>query len=569
MRATTLYTRCHCIVVHFEWRLTRGRRYLWIVESHRTPKGVRRVWQVYVGTAASLYHRLHRPGRIHLKSFPFGTAAALWHAASETGLLAALDRHLSRRKQDGLSVSQFLFLQLLGRVERPLSRERMADWFPRSALPILWNAQSRPSASTLRRYLRRLLETGRTKGQGAPILTRAVTRQVEEEVFRTLLARGIPPKWLLFDTTNFYTYHQRGRFPQKGHSKDRRADKNLTGLGLVTLGSIPILSEVYPGNEADPKVFARVFDALLVRLERLEVDTEELTLVFDRGVNSTENFEESLGAMHVIAALNRQDARALLRIPRERFHEVAREEEEKSILGFSTSWTGFGRTWRTLMVYREATARHQEARWERTKTRVLEQVRRWRASLAHGAPGRSQKALLRKLVELIPRDYHGSFDYGIEQDEGKLWPRCEIPEEAEARLRASFGKTALITDLSPEKLTDRELVAGYVGRAAIEEDFRWLKDRFVLSVKPVWVWSDAAVAAHVFLCVMGLMLLRFLQWEVRDLELSMGELLQTLEGIRVGVLRGAGAMPELVVEEMTRAQARVFESLHLGRLIPT
>ena len=554
--------------MHFEWRSSRGNRYLYIVENHWTPQGPRRKWQLYVGTAESLHRRLTRPGPLQLRSYPFGKMAALLQAAQDTGLLAALERHLPRRQQEGLSVGQYLLLQILGRIERPMSREQMAQWLPASALPLLWAQRGAPSGETLRRYLRRLLDSGRSSDDGTPILSRAILRQVEEDVFRTLMACGIPPKYLLFDTTNFYTYHAERRFSQKGHSKERRADKNLTGLGLVTLGAIPVLSEIYAGNETDPKVFARVFEALLVRLERLEVDTEAMALVFDRGVNSTKNFDEVLGAMHVIAALNRQDARTLLGLPPSEMHPLCTDGEGRLILGFPTHWRGFGHTWRALIVYRVATAHHQQVRWEKTKEKVLGQVARWREGLAHGAPGKSQKALLRKLVELVPRDYHGIFDYGVERREGKFWPYCTVPPEAEDRLRSSFGKTTLITDLGPEALSDEELVRGYVARWEIEEDFKWLKDRFVLSVKPVWLWHDAAVAGHVFLCVMGLMLLRYLQWEAREVGLSMRELLEALESIRVAAVRNDGGKAELVVEQMTRRQARVFAALKLGELIP-
>ena len=336
----------------------------------------------------------------------------------------------------------------------------------------------------------------------------------------------------------------------------------------MTLGAIPVLSETYAGNEADPHVFARVFEALLVRLERLEVHTEAMALVFDRGVNSTENFDEVLGAMHVIAALNRQDARALLATPLTEFHEVTRDRDGKPILGFPAFWEGFGRRWRTLVVYRAATAQHQQARWERTKEKALQQVDQPGSALGHGAPGRSQKALLRKLVELIPKAYYGIFDYGVERRDGKYWPRCEVPKEAEARLRSSFGRTTLITDLGESALSEVELVRGYVARWEIEEDFQWLKDRFVLSVKPVWVWSDASVPGHLFPCVLGLMLRWYLQWEVRELDLSMKELLEILGSIRVAVVRTGGGCPELVVEAMNRHQARVFEDLRLGSLIP-
>src|SRR5579863_7122182 len=231
---------------------------------------------MYIGTAESLHRRLTRPVTVPLKSFPFGKTAAFYSAAQATGLLAALDKNLPRRQQAGLSVAQLLFLQIVGRVERPLSRAQMHEWFPRSSLPWIWNLSQDVSAETLRRSLRRLFDSGRKTEGGEAILSRAATHRIEEEVFRNLLRQGIDPRWLLFDTTNFFTYHQSGRFPQKGHSKERRYDKNITGLGLVTAGPIPVLSETYPGDESDPAVFARVFDELVRRLERLEVQTDRL-----------------------------------------------------------------------------------------------------------------------------------------------------------------------------------------------------------------------------------------------------------------------------------------------------
>lgn len=523
---------------------------------------------MYIGTAESLYRRLTRPVSVSLKSFPFGKTAAFYRAALDTGLLAALDRALPRRQQDGLSVAQLLFLQIVGRVERPLSRDQMEEWFPRSSLPWMWNLSQPVSSQTLRRYLRRLFDTGRRAPSGEVILSRKTTHRIEEEVFRTLLQQGIDPRWLLFDTTNFFTYHRGGRFPKKGHSKERRGDKNITGLGLVTAGPIPVLSETYPGQETDPEVFARVFDELVRRLTRLEVRTERLALVVDRGVNSIANFEEILGVMHVIGALNRQEARELFTVPLSRFEKATTDRQGKAILGYSTTWTGLERTWRVLVTYRAATARHQERRWQETRTKVLEQVERWRSALARGAPGRSERALIRKLVELIPKDYHAIFDYGVERREGKLWPRCTIPPEAEERLRRSWGKAAIITDLPVAQLSDAELVEGYVARAEIEDDWKWLKDRYVLSVKPVWVWNDAAIPGHIFLCVMGLMLLRYLQWRTRERGLSVPALLDSLGGIRLIVAKDPAGKPQLLLESIDWLQGQLISDLGLMDLVP-
>ncbi len=143
-----------------------------------------------------------------------------------------------------------------------------------------------------------------------------------------------------------------------------------------------------------------------------------------------------------------------------------------------------------------------------------------------------------------------------------------IPE-AEERLQSSFGKTAIITDLEPGDLPDEKVVEGFVARSQVEEDFKWLKDRHVVSVKPFYLWHDATVPGHVFLCVMGLLLLRYLQWELRELHLSMKELVELLERIRVVLVRTEDGSPKLVMEQMGREEALVFSRLNLGRFIPS
>ena len=126
-------------------------------------------------------------------------------------------------------------------------------------------------------------------------------------------------------------------------------------------------------------------------------------------------------------------------------------------------------------------------------------------------------------------------------------PQGAKAEEADWRaVRAKvLGKTAVITDLPEEEVTSEKLGEGFVARAEVEEDFKGLKDGHVVSVKPFWVWHDATVAGHTFLCVMGLLLLRYLQWELRELDLSIKELVKELEKIRVVLVRGEDGKPQI------------------------
>jgi transposase len=555
---------------HFEFRTVDGNRYLYLAEKRRTEEGPRNVQVLYIGTAETLLRRLASPGA-PLRSFEFGKMAALLHAATETGLLEAFRTRAPSSLFDGYSVERILFLQLAARVERPLSREEMAEWLPDSALPFLLPSIGRPSSRTLRRYLKRLFGHGEQDERGRGLLTRAIVHRVEEDVFRTLVKKGIDPRFLLFDTTNFFVEHQAGRFPARGHSKEKRYDKRLVGLGLVTVGNLPVLTEVYPGNQGDAKVFAQVFDTLSKRLVDLEAATKRMIMVFDRGINSTDNFEKVRGAMHVIAALNRSQARRLFRVPLPEFTEVGNDAEDRPVLGYPGRWFGFEQEWRVLVTYREDLAKNEERTWNEVRLRVLARVEEERQH-----PSARKDALWRRLTQLIPRAFAAEFEVDLEEVPSTrpgrsavaYRPKVRVIPSAEARLRASFGKTAMITDLARSELTDAELLEGFVARGRIEEDFLWLKDRYVVSVKPFYLWHDATVPGHAFLCVMGLLLLRYLQWELRTLKLSMKELVEALEGIRVALVRTPEGRPKIVLEQMGAREARVHKALNLQRFIP-
>ena len=242
------------------------------------------------------------------------------------------------------------------------------------------------------------------------------------------------------------------------------------------------------------------------------------------------------------------------------------------MLGHAAEWEGFERDWRALVTYRAAEARYGAAKWEKAKKKVLPKVARWRL----GRPHKMQKVAMNKLVDLIPRDYRGVFDYGVEEvfvkdkdgrEVRRFLPRCEVDLEKEAALLASFGKAAIITDLDVKDCPDEELLEAFVARADIEERFKWLKDRYVISIKPVWVWHDANIPGHLFLCVMSLTLLRYLQWEARDLHLSVKELVERLGKIWVAVVN-QGGRPGWVVEEMGIAEAQLASRIKLLEELP-
>ena len=120
-------------------------------------------------------------------------------------------------------------------------------------------------------------------------------------------------------------------------------------------------------------------------------------------------------------------------------------------------------------------------------------------------------------------------------------------------------------------LTTKEIVDMYDSRNMIEEDIKWLKDKLLMPVKPVYVRKDVKIRSHVFLCVMGLLLHNYLLHLIDDQELTIQKLAENLEKIRMGLVYNGkgGENAEFVVEEMNKETAEIFTKLQLGEYIPS
>ena len=62
--------------------------------------------------------------------------------------------------------------------------------------------------------------------------------------------------------------------------------------------------------------------------------------------------------------------------------------------------------------------------------------------------------------------------------------------------------------------------------------------------------------------------LRYLEWEARDLGISLKAMVEALDEIRLGLVRTNEGKPRLAVEQMVRLPARLFSRFQLGDLVP-
>ena len=545
--------------MHFKFKTISGHKYLYVIKNERIDGKVVQTIQKYVGTADQVYDLIMEAKETRIASYSFGKPAALLKAAEEVGLIEAMNKHIEMKTMKGLTPAEYLLLIIVGRSEHALSRNVLDEYFKESLLKFFWNPKYKLSSQNFLNYMEKLDEETISK--------------IELEISQTLIKRGIRPTKLTFDTTNFYTHIENGEdLPKKGFSKDKRYDKNLIGVGLTTSNNnIPFQTITYPANVPDVSLFSGLFDSICKRVEEIEIPLKEMTIIFDRGMNSTDNIEQVLDKMHVVGALPSSMCKDLYQIPLSDYEEEWENGKKNIVKAHRIKETWYEKEFTGIIKYSETTKRKQMHEWETKKAVILEKTEEIRSKLNNNGKGRktTAKGLMNRVVDIVSKQYRGLFDYNVIESEGELQLNFSLNDTREEEFILGMGKTVVFTD--KEDLTTKEIVEMYDSRNMIEDNIKWLKDKLLIPVKPVYVRKDVKIRAHVFLCVMGLLLHNYLLHLIDDQELTIQKLSNNLEKIRMGLVhnRKGEKSAEFVIEEMNKETAEIFAKLQLGKYIPS
>jgi transposase len=545
--------------MHFKFKTISGHKYLYVVKNERIDGKVVQAVQKYVGNADKVYELIMGAKETKIASYSFGKPAALLKAAEEVGLIEAMNKHVEMKTMKGLTPAEYLLLIIIGRSEHALSRNVLDEYFKESLLKFFWNPKYKLSSQNFLNYMEKLDEETISK--------------IELDISQTLIKRGIKPTKLTFDTTNFYTHIEHGEdLPKKGFSKDKRYDKNLIGVGLTTSNkNIPFQTITYPANVPDVSLFSGLFDSICKHVEEIEIPLKDMTIVFDRGMNSTDNIEKVLDKMHVVGALPSSMCKDLYQIPLSDYEEEWENGKKNKVKAHRIKGIWYDKEFNGIIKYSETTKRKQIHEWETKKAVILGKIEEIISKLNNKGKGRktTAKGLTNRVVDIVSKQYRGLFDYNVIETEGELQLNFSLNDSREEEFILGMGKTVVFTD--KEDLTTKEIVEMYDSRNMIEEDIKWLKDKLLIPIKPVYVRKDVKIRAHVFLCVMGLLLHNYLLHLIDDQELTIQKLATNLEKIRMGLvyIKKGEKNAEFVIEEMNKETAEIFAKLQLGKYIPS
>ncbi|MGH9286080.1 MAG: IS1634 family transposase, partial [Acidimicrobiales bacterium] len=358
-----------------------GQTYYYLREMARVGGKPKMVSERYLGKAADIEAAIDgatvEPERT--RHLAFGDVAAAWSVIQRLDLAGIVDEVVDGRRSDAAaSVGTYMALATLNRVVDPCSKLGFAGWWATTAAD-RWVRLGR-AALDHRRFWDAMDAIG--PDQLVEIERRVTARLVE--VFDVDLTG------LVLDMTNFATYidsaNDRAPIAQRGHAKQKRTDLRLVGLGLVvsTDGGIPLVSHAYAGDRPDVTQFPHLVDELVARFSALAPEVGELTLVFDAGQNSQDNFELIEGSpLHFVGSLPPSDHPDLLAVGKDRYRLVDKGRFP-GLSAFETRKVVYGTERRIVVTHSENLHDKQSRGFDQTVAKARRQLSALAARLARG-----------------------------------------------------------------------------------------------------------------------------------------------------------------------------------------
>jgi transposase len=370
--------------------------------------------------------------------------------------------------------------------------------------------------------------------------------EIEARIGAAMVERfGLDLAGLVLDMTNFATFidtgNERAPIAQRGKAKQKRSDLRLVGLALVVTrdGGIPLLSHAYPGNRPDVTQFATVIDALVTRYRQTTGGVEALTVTFDAGNDSAANQDRLADAgLHYVGSLVVSQHPDLLAVPARRF-TVVDPDRFGGLTAHETTAEALGATRRVIITHSPTFHERQARGFAQTLATARRQLAELQARLARGHTRRSPEQVQAEIATITrPRWLNRVLSVTLTGDTpAQLRLNWRTDPAALHRLEDEyFGKRILFTDR--DDWPAAEVIAAYRAQADVEEGFRQLKDRHLVSFSPMHHWTEQKIRVHVFYCVLALAVAHLMRRHAdhAGLHLSVRELLHQLASIEETVL---------------------------------
>lgn len=490
-------------------RVSRGIKYWSIVESRRVNGKPRTTILEYLGTADSLLERLQGDDGRAIKSYSHGDTAALMGIADELGIVKIINDHIPAFKsgkkpmRDGLTVGASLLLAAVGRACKPTSKLGWYDWCKETSLQYSLGVSLKD------------LDSQHFWDQMGSLPSENISL-IESDIVKKLIATyNIKLDRLFFDTTNFFSFidsaNSRCDIPQRGKNKQKRYDLRQIGMALLVTreNQFPLFHQVYRGNKNDVTVFKEVITDMTARLRGLNQQLTDITIVFDKGNNSKENFAllDAEKDLHYVGGLVSSHFVALIEEANRNFSKLIIGGEEVPVYRLQREVWGKERTCVVTVStqLKEGQIRGIEQHLQ-TKFKLLEKFKQQLESSKRRKQFSKEhiKERLRAIIKGQFIDLILKYEF-LELSEESYSFTYFIDHSAYENLVANvLGRKILVTN--HHDWCNEDIILAYRGQSKVEYAFRTLKNPLHLAVRPQFHWTDQKLSAHFLICIIGYLL---------------------------------------------------------------
>jgi transposase len=465
----------------------------------------------------------------------FGAVLALYDLADRLGIIEMID-HVSPKRDQGLSIGQYMLIAAINRAVDPKSKREMAEWFSKTVLDRVIPA--RPQSLSSQRFWDHM-----------HALSEDAMKSIEDQLTRKIVRRyQIGTDCLIYDTTNFFTFvntKTSSDLPQRGHSKEKRTDLKIVGLAMMVSPDfhVPLFHEAYPGNNQDAKIFSSVIKKLKDRYLTIVGQPKNVTLVFDKGNNSQANMDRLRSGdmkFHVVGSLKLSQAQHLLDVEEDQFSPVYGSRFD-GLTAYRTTDEVYGEEMTVLVTdnpnLRDGQLQGIQKNIETCRRQLKDEQYRLREREA-GRMTKGKKptvdSVKKRVHKILQKEFMKElFDFDLSKTDRSVELTFTFNEQKLEDLEAHrLGKTILYTD--NQDWSNEKIISVYRSQYHIEHTFQQMKDIDHLNFRPFRHWTDHQIKVHAFYCVLAVRLCTLLQRELHEqgMDLSINRMLDRLAEIK-------------------------------------
>ena len=603
----------------------KGHEYYSICESYREDNKVKHRTLLYIGGIDELkkfalkgfrFMKEHgedfndeRPPNLgdvyDVKTYSHGAAIALYIAAEMLNIEGIIDEVFPMTTVRNMPRGRVLVLSAIHRAIKPGSKRAFSDWVEQTSLPYYLRFEACEMNSQA--------FWDAMDGISAAQVTNAWNKIVREamDLF------DVDLKDFHLDYSNYFTWidtdNGRCLCCQRGHNKQKRDDLKQFNLAMLTAMElqIPFVWDVYDGNINDKTEFPVFVNQITDQIESLGIDLSEITVSFDGGSNSVENFSDL--RFHIVCACSIREHKELYDIDLNEYITVHLSNGKKRLAYRVNDLTFFGINGTGVLTFSKdlfpgqvaelnrdvskakTCCSHVNERLKNPKSKIFTKLKNTRTAVLKliddtyeinktiEEENKNKKGRHKNPKQIPVWDEAAALLDIVDQEifEGRKYLKHFISVELgtvnsqyvcnlkidESRktnyVHKYYGKKLTATD--HKDWTTERILEHYGNQECIENGiFRVSKDTDHFAIRPQYHWTDDKTRVHTFICLcaiaMAEILRKLLKNEGIDFK-TKSSMLDELAKIRDGWVIVNNRRPIRVLERLNSAQQAIWNGI--------